>query len=396
MKAFLLAGATAAVVIAVPAMAGGLGDWSLQPWTAEVSNLNVSVGGEAQGTAFSANQPTAAGLDHSGVSGEAVLKAALQRDYDSGLTLALKTSFEVYHDKLSADNYGGDLVQKVYAQAQTGLGRVELGMTDGAAYALAVTGPVVDGATTIDNSNATFFRDPSTGGAVTDIFSLNSAVESSLNYAKISYYTPRLFGVQIAASYTPSEGKEVIPFLSNGPHAANRQKSMWEAAVSYSDYFGPVSVGLYGGIALAHADAKTAGHAGLTDWGLGSELDYNLNDDIKLALGGAYRHSNTYTFDINDAVAGRQTNSAHLSTTLTDGPWIVGGEYGDGTAEGLLSDPVIGVRGYQASVGYVFNANLQATLGWQEMLYNRDIGTFYNGSRRIRMDAVYFHLSLHV
>jgi len=396
MKTFLLAGATVAVVIAVPAMAGGLGDWSLQPWTANLANLSVSVGGEAQGTAFSADQPAAAGLDRTGISGEAVLTASLQRDYDSGLTLSLKTAFEVYHDKLSVDNYGGDLVQKVYAQAQTGLGRVELGMTDGAAYALAITGPVVDEATGMDNSNASFFRDPSTGGAVTDIFSLNSAVESSLNYAKVSYYTPRLFGLQLAASYTPSEGKEVIPFLSNGPHVANRQKSIWEAAVSYSDYFGPVSLGFYGGFALAHADAKTAGHAGLTDWGFGSELDYNLNDDIKLALGGAYRHSNTYTFDINDAVAGRQTNSAHLSATLTDGPWIVGGEYGDGTAEGLIGDPVIGVRGYQASVGYVFNANLQATMGWQEMHYSRTVGTFYNGAPRIGMDAVFFHLRLHV
>jgi len=396
MRVFLLAGAAAAVMIAVPAMAGGLGDWSLQPWTASASNVSLSVGGQAQGTVFSADQPAAASLIQTGVTGEAVLTAALQRDYDSGLTLSLKTAFEAYHDKLSADNYGGDLVQKVYAQAQTGLGRVELGMTDGAAYALSITGPVVDGATSMDNSNATFFRDPSTGRAFTEIFSLNSAVESSLNYAKLSYYTPRLFGVQLGASYTPSEGKQVIPFLSNGPHIANRQKSIWEAAVSYSDYFGPLSVGFYGGIALAHADAKTAGHAGLTDWGFGSELDYNINDDIKLAFGGAYRHSNTYTFDINDAVAGRQTNSAHLSATLTDGPWILGGEYGDGTAEGLVGDPVIGVRGTQASVGYVFNANLQATLGWQQMRYSRDVGAFYNGAPRIRMDAAFFHLSLHV
>ena len=97
------------------------------------------------------------------------------------------------------------------ATAQTGLGRVEIGMTDGAAYALAVTGPVVDEATTIDNANATFFRDPSTGRAFIDVFTLNSAVESSLNYAKLSYYTPRLFGMQLAASYTPSEGKDVLP-----------------------------------------------------------------------------------------------------------------------------------------------------------------------------------------
>jgi len=390
MKAFLLAGVAVAATIATPALAS---DWTLSPWSTNLSNLSLTVGGRAQGTVLSADQPSAAGLDETTASGAATLTAALERDYDSGLTLALKSAFEIYHDRLSGDNYGDDFVQKVYATAQTGLGRVEIGMTDGAAYALAVTGPVVDDETTMDNVNATFFRDPSTGRAFVKVFALNSAVESSLNYAKISYYTPRLFGVQLAASYTPSEGKDVIPFLSAGPHVANRQKSIWEGALSYSNDFGPVSLGVYGGFAFAHAEDKTAGHEGLTEWGLGSEIDYNINDDMKLAVGGAYRHSNTYAFDIDNAMTTGGTESAHLSTTLTYGPWIVGGEYGDGTAEGA---PKLGVQGAGASVGYVFNANLQATLGWQQLRYSRDTGVFYNLAPRIRMDAGFLHLRLHV
>ena len=89
MRVFLLAGAATAVVITVPAMAGGLGDWSLQSWTASASNVSLSVGGQAQGTVFSADQPAAASLNQTGVTGEAVLTTALQRDYDSGLTLSL-------------------------------------------------------------------------------------------------------------------------------------------------------------------------------------------------------------------------------------------------------------------------------------------------------------------
>ncbi|MGA7675668.1 MAG: porin [Rhizomicrobium sp.] len=392
MKAFLLAGAAAAAMIATPALAG-LGDWSISPWSTNLSDISLTVGGRAQGTAFTADQPVAAGVDQTSASGAATLTTTLERDYDSGLSLALKGAFEVYHDRLSGDNYGDDFVQKVYATAQTGLGRAEIGMTDGAAYTLAVTGPVVDDATTMDNTNATFFRDPSTGRAFVGVFALNSAVESSLNYAKISYYTPRLFGVQLAASYTPSEGKDAIPFLSAGPHVTNRQKSIWEGALSYSDNFGPVALGVYGGFAFAHAEDKTAGHEGLTEWGLGSEIDYNLNDDVKLAVGGAYRQSNAYAFAINDAQANGETSSGHLSATLSDGPWIVGGEVGDGTAEGA---PKLGVHGVGASLGYVFNSNLQATLGWQQLRYDRDVGTFYNGAPRIRMDAVFLHLSLHV
>ena len=389
MKAFLLAGMAA--MIATPALAG---DWTISPWTTNFSDVSLTVGGRAQAAAFTAGQP-ATGIDKTSASGAATLTASLQRDYDSGLTLALKGAFEIYHDRLSGDNYGDDVAQKVYAVAQTGLGRVEIGMTDGAAYALAVTGPVVDDETTLDNANATFFRDPATGRAFVKSFALNSSVESSLNYAKLSYYTPRLFGVQLAASYTPSEGKDVIPFLSTGPRVANRQESLWEAAVSYSDTFGPVSLGAYGGAMFAHADGgtKTAGHEGLTEWGLGSEIDYNLNDDVKLAVGGGYRRSNAYSFNINDVQANGETSSVHLSATLSTGPWIVGGELGDGTAEGT---PKLGVHGVSASVGYVFNANLQATVGWQQLRYDRDAGTFYNGAPRIRMDAAFLHLKLHV
>ena len=383
-----------AAFLAPPAMAGGLGDWNLNPYSTELSDWTLTIGGSTNGTLFAANQP--AGAPKSWATGAGTLASSVQRTTDSGLSLALKSSFEVFHDKLSGDNYGSAFVQKVYGVVQTGLGRVEIGNTDGAAYALATTGPVVDDATSMDNANATFFRDPASGRDFTRIFALNSAVESSLNYAKISYYTPRLFGVQIAASYTPSEGKDVLPFLNGGPHLADRQHSIWETAVSYSDYFGPVSVGVYGAMAVGHLVDKTAGHAGLTDWGFGSQIDYSVNDDIKLSVGGAYRHANTYTFDINDATASGGTESAHLSTTLSDGPWIVGGEYGSGTAKGVASQPVMGVRGAQASLGYVFNANLQATIGWQQLRYSRETGDFYNGVSRIAMDAAFFHLNLHV
>ncbi|MDE2182282.1 MAG: hypothetical protein KGJ78_04610 [Alphaproteobacteria bacterium] len=388
--------AAALAVVAGPAFAADLGDWSISPWTTALSGLNLTVGGRAEGSLFDTSMPKQAGFEQQWASGLADISAKLERDYDSGLTLSLKSSFEVARDKLSYDNYGGRLVQKVYGLAQTGLGRVEIGMTDGAAYALSVTGPVVDDATSMDNANATFFLDPTTGRDFTRVFALNSAVESSLNYAKISYYTPRLFGLQLAASYTPSEGRDVVPFLNNGPNLSNRQKSIWEGAASYSNYFGPVSVGLYGGFSFAHAERKTLGHAGLTEWGFGSEIDYNVNDDVKVAVGGAYRHTNTYAFDIYDALAAGGTDSTHLSTTITDGPWIAGAEFGTGTADGGTVAPTIGVHGYQASVGYVFNANLQATVGWQDLKYNRNSGLFYNGASRIDMNAAFVHLKLHV
>ena len=80
------------------------------------------MGGEAQGTLFAPDLPDLPGFDQQRVTGAVEVNLRIQRDYDSGLSFALKSTFEVAHDRLSVDNYGGDLVQKVYGVAQTGLG----------------------------------------------------------------------------------------------------------------------------------------------------------------------------------------------------------------------------------------------------------------------------------
>jgi hypothetical protein len=390
MKALLLA--TAAAVMAVPALAD---DLTVSPWTGSYDNLTATIGGEAHGAVFGPWLPKGGPADQRWASGAADLSLKLQRDYDSGLTLALKSSFEVLRDRLSYDNYGGNLVQKVYAVAQTGLGSLEFGMTDGPGYVLSVTGPVVDEYVSLDNPNTTFFIDPSTGRPFIEAFNLETEVESSLNYAKFSYYTPRLFGIQIGVSYTPSEGREVIPFLNNGPHAPNRQKSIWETAVSYSQQFEDFSLGFYGSAAFGHGDGKGANDAGLTDWGIGSEIDVPFGEEWKLAFGGSYRHTNTYGFEIYEAQNSADTEGAHLSTTLAWNDWTLGGEYSSGTTR-TLGEPKLGVRGFGVAAGYRINENLQATLGWQDLHYTRDTGTFYDGSQRIAMNALFLHLTFKV
>lgn len=395
-KVCLLAGAALAA-LAGPAAALDLSAWSVSPYQTTLwDSLQLKVRGTAYGSLYTADQPAAPGLDGSGATGAAVLAASIERDYDSGLVLALKSAFQLYHDDLSIDNYGGDFVEKVYGSVQTGLGRVEIGNTDGAAYALSETGPVVEGDISIDNTNASFFRDPTTGTAFINVFALNSSTEASSNYAKISYYSPRLFGVQLAASFTPSEGKDVVPFLSNGPRIPDRQKSIWEAAVSYTGYFGPVSLGFSGGWSAGHDDNKSPGHAGLTDWSLGSKLDYTLSDDVTLSLGGAYRRSNAYAFDIDSVFDSGETVSTHASATVSTGSWIFGAELGSGSADGRLGAPDLSVHGASATVGYVLNSNIQLDLGWQHFTYKRDAGAFYNGRPDITMDAAFLHLQFRV
>src|SRR5271165_1634459 len=143
---------------------------------------------------------------------------------------------------------------------------------------------------------------------------------------------------------------------------------------------------------MGHDAAKTIGHEGLTDWALGTEADYDVNDDIKLAVGGAYRQSNADVFGINGVLANGTTRALHASTTVTYDSWIAGAELTNGNADGSLGAPTVGVHGYGASVGYVINTNLQLTAGWQQLRYARSAGAFYNGLPAIKMNAEYLHL----
>lgn len=392
MKYVLLAGVSLAV-LAMPVHAGDLTDWQLSPYEATFSGLDVHVGGTAQGSAFTAYQPYAAGIDRSGVSGAATLNVGIAREYDSGMEIAVKSAFQLAHDRLSGDNYGDDLVQKVYGTIRTGLGSVEIGMNDGVAYQFAITGPVVDAEATLDNPNATFFRDPTTQKAFIAPFALNSAVESSYNFAKLSYYTPMLFGVQWGISYTPSVAKDVLPFLSS-PRIANRQESIWETAIRYRGYIGKYEIGLSAAGMFAHLDEgmATPGHKGLTDWGIGFEIARDLGDDMTISAGGAYHRSNAVAFDIFDVQTKGKTDTAHLSAKVETGPFSFGIEYGDGTTIGDVDK--IGIRGYQVAAGYRINANLSATLGWQELRYAD--GAFYTGRPDINMDALFLHLNVSV
>ena len=103
--------------------------------------------------------------------------------------------------------------KKPMAMCASAWARSEIGQTDGAAIPLAVTGPKVDAAVSLDDPQTTFFRDPSTGRAFTDIFALRTEIGASSNYAKFAYVSPDLFGAQLALSFTPrSKAVTVCPF----------------------------------------------------------------------------------------------------------------------------------------------------------------------------------------
>src|SRR6202020_2781966 len=94
-------------------------------------------------------------------SGDVRLMPTLRRDYDSGLGLDLGGTFAA-EDPLSRGRYDGDVIERLAGGARTGLGKLEIGITDGAGYDLAVSGPKVDPGVSLDDPRTSFYRDPGT------------------------------------------------------------------------------------------------------------------------------------------------------------------------------------------------------------------------------------------
>ena len=88
------------------------------------------------------------------------------------------------------------------------------------------------------------------------------------------------------------------------------RRTSGKARLRYSDDFGPV---------IAHrpmaasregrAEHKLPGQEGVSDLGAGLRADYPVNDDLSLSLGGSYRQSNAYAFDISHSYQAGTTHA---------------------------------------------------------------------------------------
>lgn len=380
-----------AAVLAVLAPGYGAMAQTLDPLALPVGDAELTLGAAARGALFSADQPGSA----ASLAGVAKLTARLQQIDDTGLTLSLNGTLAV-HDRLSFGRYDGDVLEKLYGEARTGLGVVRLGLVDGASADLAVAGPVADTAVSLNDPSVTFFRD-SSGNAIANIFTLRTPGGPSSNYAKLLYETPdisEIFGLRLAVSFAPSEGKNVLPFLAAGPHAPGRQADMWETAVRYNGDIGPLSLTGYGGASFGRAEHKLPGQEGVSDYALGLRGDYAVSDALTVSLGGAWHSTNAYAFDINQSYAGATTRIAHLSGGVTYDAWSGSLEYGTGVAGAVAGNARLGLNGMEAQLARTLSDSVLASVGWQHLIYGRDSGTFFDGSRRLSLDAVFFHLSL--
>jgi predicted porin len=305
------------------------------------------------------------------------------------MIFGVRTDVLIAHDRQSGDIFDNDTIERLFAFVQTGFGRLEIGEQDGAGYALALTGPEIDPQVSLEARTISLFRSPVTHRDFAQFFKQVTAAQSSSNYAKLNYLSPRLFGVQIGASFTPQTLRTPLPWTGNPSNRPSTQRDIWELAANYTGYVSGVAIGFSGAYAQGSERQKAPGGEGLYDWSLGAELAYSV-EDTKLTIGGAYRSTNAWLLDVTEVARGFATNGGHFSATIERGPWRLGAETSSAHAEGPTDYTI---TGYQATLGYEFTPALTLSAGWQRYNYVRNNGLFYNGRPSIGMNAGYLGLA---
>jgi outer membrane protein OmpU len=368
---------------------GNLADLlALEPPQWMFGNYEMTLGGLAGGALFrSSQEPGPAfpnGYDVTRGSGELSSNIRVQRTLDNGMVLGARSDLLLYHDRLSGDIYDNDTVEKLYLFAQTGFGRIEVGQQDGAAYTLALTGPAIDRQMTLDSRRISLFRNPLTGRDFGQFFKQVTAAQSTSNYAKLNYISPRLFGIQIGASFTPETVRTPLPWTGNPENAPNQQHNIWEIAAGYTGYIlSNFAVGVSAGFAQGSLTHATNSGADLYDWSVATQLAYTVSE-TKISFGAAYRGTDAYLLDVREVLQGSKTAAAHFSATLERGSWRLGVENSNAAVSGPID---YRITGYETALGYKLNRNLELSGGWQWYDYARNLGAFYNGRPAIRMNA---------
>jgi hypothetical protein len=391
----VLAAGALALLLGGPALAADApdDDKGVEPLKFNLLGFIGTVGGDASTTVYTARQ--SGDVHQTGATGALWIAPNLETVFDNAWEFGLKGDFLVYHDKLTGDNYGNDVVEKAYAYLQTLYGRFEVGQQDGAAYKFVLNGPDIDDLAAINDANLTFFKDKTTGTALNGIFNLRTGVFDSANDAKISYYIPHFFDLQIGVSYTPYMAKGGLPWIDQGHHIANRPQNIWEVGANYAGYFGQYVVRAYGGWSIADNAEPTPGHDDLRDLGLALQVDHPFEGG-QFSVGGGWRRSNAYTFNVSEPFSHGDTSDWRLDSTYTKGDWSFGLEYDRGHADAEPGLPALKEIGEEASLGYAVTTNLQLTLGVEHMHFERSTGTFYNSQGQVDANAAFLHAEFHV
>lgn len=272
---------------------------------------------------------------------------------DNGLVAGAVAMIELGDDEGAANAPDDATFQEVYAYLEGGFGRTEIGATDGAAFKMHYSSPWFVPGNGVDSPNIFNSRSPS---ARTSTYALMTEDDN-----KISYFTPRIAGFQLGASYTPDTSLNNPN--SNGfgllPDNAATVQDVMEISLNYAGEFGGLALGVDG--FYGTGDGPSGANTDPEEWGVGANLGFS-----GFTLGGAW-YENEDLNGQNNAAAAAAGDSAEVWTagiSYGTGPWTIGTAYLEGENElggGVSTETTF----WQVGGGYALGAGVDLGLDIQ-------------------------------
>ncbi|WOF75830.1 porin [Parvibaculaceae bacterium PLY_AMNH_Bact1] len=248
---------------------------------------------------------------------------------------------------------------EVYAYLEGGFGRLELGATDGAAFKMHYTSPWFVPGNGVDSPNIYNIQNVASSiSSRTSTFSLLAEDDN-----KISYFTPRLAGFQLGASFTPDTANNDPAANGFGVSAQNSStEDVMEIALNYAGEFGGVSVGA--DVFYVTGEAAIPGADDPEERGVGASLGWG-----GFTLGGAYTQVENVVAGTQRTVTvasnGNETDSWTVGLAYGTGPWTVGAAYFESEAENTIGTDIGSNEFIQVGGGYSLGAGVDLGLDVQ-------------------------------
>ncbi|WP_207481283.1 porin [Arenibaculum pallidiluteum] len=246
----------------------------------------------------------------------------------------------------SATNGENFYAERKYVYVESAFGRVEMGDEWGAVTKLSGFAPAV-GIGQLDGD----------WGKWSD-FGLFQYVPAAYfdRSTKVTYYTPRLVGVQAGVSYTPSVGQiGDNNSLARRLNTATAYQDRVELAANYKGEFGGFTVDLGGGYAFA--DETSVALDSYKSWNVSAAVGY-----AGFIVGGTYFDNNRTLESLLD-IADLENKGWNAGVSYDAGPFALGVSYGrtnSESADGTIGDDSMWAIGgtYSVAPGLALQADV--------------------------------------
>ncbi len=358
----------------------------------DFDRLILRLNGHITGVGAVVDQSTMGDLDEfigaadTGLLGSVILP--LDGGGEIGGRVALDLDYSTHVDTFLNDAGRSDILEEAWLYWDSRLGRLQMGLMDGAADVLGVTPPTVSSGIHVDNPEVYLLafpcQDPfcsSDPGQPGSLFNpngmqLRSDVHGSDNFLKIMYVTPVFDGFRFAISYAP-DGTRYLGELF-GDDEINEQANIVDIAASYAGSIGALDVGVSVGYVFGENVNNTAvGFLGdLEDIGAAIKLGYR-----EWTAGANYRRTNVagggpvvqglFTANVFED---EFTDVWSFGLMYETGPWAASVNYITMTEELPFTPSEQKGTGLQFALGYTINEAFRITGGYQRYEFDRDFG----------------------